>query len=582
MDKFVRRSYGILKPYAPILIVVFICVVSYQIASMLIPYALGIIVDKVYAGSSEGYVMGVVAFVAALFLISRLIQLFRDRFENTTFHFGVQKHVSLIFLKAILKWSLGQHHDRNSADKLNVMTKGEQALVQLATMVTYNVIPWTLRVALSIGALAWLRWELGLVALLGVGTYALVTMRINRRYEHGMKALNDMGDNDHMTLSEIIRNIEIVILYSQQKRMYEEFRKNASLTEKYGRQIWNDYIISTFFRDSVIVVARAVLLALAVHYVYSRHFSAAYIVIITGWTSNAFDNLELLGYLHKRFLEQRSAVRKFFSVLDIRPDVAEASHPLRPASFEGRIEMSDVSFAYSSRKKGRVLKNITLSIEPRQRVAIVGRSGSGKTTLAYLIARAYDPTKGSVRIDGNDLRVLDLEWYRRKVAVVPQDVKLFDSTIHYNVTFGLDGPRDDIPLEQVERACELAYIHNAIRAMDDGYNTNVGERGSRLSGGERQRIGIARALMRDPGILILDEATSSLDAVNRELVQKSIDSASKGRTTIIIAHQLATIYNADKIFVLEKGRIVGQGKHEELMEACEAYRKLIEHSVFLP
>jgi ATP-binding cassette subfamily B protein len=238
----------------------------------------------------------------------------------------------------------------------------------------------------------------------------------------------------------------------------------------------------------------------------------------------------------------------------------------------GLIEIAGVDFAYPTRPDAPVLAGLDLRIEPGHVVAVVGSSGAGKSTIAALLSRLYDPTRGAVRLDGRDLRELDPKWLRRQIGVVAQEPMLFSSTIAENIRYGREGAID----ADVERAARVANAHEFVTRFPEGYATRVGERGVQLSGGQKQRIAIARAVLKDPRILVLDEATSALDAESEHLVQEALDRLLEGRTTLVIAHRLSTVKNADRVLVLDGGRVVQQGTHGELVAEAGLYRKLVE------
>jgi ATP-binding cassette subfamily B protein/subfamily B ATP-binding cassette protein MsbA len=267
---------------------------------------------------------------------------------------------------------------------------------------------------------------------------------------------------------------------------------------------------------------------------------------------------------------------RFERVLELLEEPEEAGSPpgaipIRRESVQGRVVLRDVSFRYPEASQD-ALSHIDLEARPGETVALVGRSGAGKTTLSNLVARFYDPTGGSVELDGRDLRDIRPDSYRKLLGIVEQDVFLFDGTIAENI--GYAAPRAS--LIEIERAAQAAHVHEFVRQMERGYETLIGERGVRLSGGQRQRLAIARALLADPRILIFDEATSNLDSESEQFIQQSLDKLRRGRTCFVIAHRLSTIRRADRIVVLEAGQIVESGSHDALFALHGRYRQMVE------
>lgn len=252
--------------------------------------------------------------------------------------------------------------------------------------------------------------------------------------------------------------------------------------------------------------------------------------------------------------------------------------PLRPATMAGAVDFNNVSFNYPSRPDVNVLKNFSLSIPINSTAALVGSSGSGKTTVVSLLQRFYDVTEGSITIDGNDIRQLDLKWMRSHIAYVQQEPQLFGQTVKENIIYGLDR---EVTQDEIEAAARDANAHEFIQAWPDGYSTILGERGVLSSGGQKQRLAIARALLLAPRILILDEATSALDSESEYLVQEAINRAVVGRTVLIVAHRLSTIKRAEKIVVLNNRAIIDMGTHQDLMERCSKYQDLIKRQSLL-
>jgi ABC transporter fused permease/ATP-binding protein len=270
------------------------------------------------------------------------------------------------------------------------------------------------------------------------------------------------------------------------------------------------------------------------------------------------------------------ATERLYEILDEQPGIQDPAEPVALPDGGGAVAFKDLSFRYPSRPDVQVLDGIDLSIAPGQAVALVGHSGSGKSTLTSLLLRFFDPDEGSVELEGVDIRRLKLDALRSTLAIVAQEPVLFSGTLRENIAYG----RPDATDAQVEAAARDAHAHAFIMGFPDGYDTIVGERGVKLSGGQRQRIAIARAIVLDPRVLILDEATSNLDAESEALVQEALARLMAGRTTLVVAHRLSTVRDADRIVVLDKGRLVESGTHSELMAAGGAYKKLVEHQVF--
>jgi subfamily B ATP-binding cassette protein MsbA len=275
--------------------------------------------------------------------------------------------------------------------------------------------------------------------------------------------------------------------------------------------------------------------------------------------SNAFSNVQ----------RGLASAERIFGIIDLKPAIQDKSDAKKLEKFENAISFNNVSFAYGEEK---VLKNINISIPKGDTIALVGPSGGGKSTLADLIPRFYDPISGEVQIDGVSIKDFKVESVRAKMGIVSQESILFNDSIFNNIAFG----KPECTLEEVIQAAKVANAHDFISQMDGGYHAMIGERGTKLSGGQRQRISIARAILKNPDILILDEATSALDSESEKLVQDALTNLMKNRTSIVIAHRLSTIQEADKIYVMQDGEIIEEGKHERLIEKAGVYKKLIE------
>ena len=280
-----------------------------------------------------------------------------------------------------------------------------------------------------------------------------------------------------------------------------------------------------------------------------------------------------LSQVYGELKRAAGAMERISEILGMTPEIRSPERPMVPVTQSpGRIELRNMSFAYPSRPDLQVLQDLNLMIEPGETVALVGPSGAGKSTLFQLLLRFYDPTDGALLLDGTDLRRWDLDALRARFALVAQQVTIFSTDARDNIRYGVPDADD----RQVARVATDAHAAEFIERLQEGYETYLGERGVRLSGGQAQRLSIARALLTDPSVLLLDEATSALDAESERLVQEALNTASEGRTTLVIAHRLATVRRADRIVLLDQGRVAAEGSHETLLETSELYRHLAE------
>jgi len=282
--------------------------------------------------------------------------------------------------------------------------------------------------------------------------------------------------------------------------------------------------------------------------------------------------MKQLSTLNNKIQESIGAGIRVFEILDVEPNITDVENPKKLDLFNDEIRFENVTFNYSDSAE-KILDRVNITAKKGEIIAFVGSSGAGKTTLVDLVPRFYDPTEGNILMDGMDIREIKIEDLRRQMGIVTQETVLFNETVFKNIAYGLS----DIPMERVIEVAKVANAHNFILELPNGYETVIGEQGTKISGGQRQRLSIARALLKNPPIMIFDEATSALDNESEVLVQEAIEHLMKERTTLVIAHRLSTIRNADKIYVLEKGQIVQEGKHDELLlDENGIYKKLYE------
>jgi len=292
------------------------------------------------------------------------------------------------------------------------------------------------------------------------------------------------------------------------------------------------------------------------------------IVMFVSLVSRLYGPVNTFSNIHVDIIRSLALFERIFQYLDLKSEIAEKENAIEIKGVKGNIQFRHVYFSYNG--KYDTLEDINFEIKPGQMAALVGPSGAGKTTITYLVPRLYDVRKGEVLLDGINVKDISLNSLRMQIGMVTQDTYLFNTTIKENLLFA----RQDATEEEIINACKAAYIHDFIETLPDGYDTVVGDRGIKLSGGEKQRISIARTLLKDPKIIIFDEATSSLDSNSEFFIQKAIEPLLKSRTSLVIAHRLSTIMSADVIFVVVDGRIVERGNHEELLNKGRVYKDL--------
>lgn len=596
MRRVFIRIVEIYKPFKWVVLSLFLFILTVQALELLSPYLYGKIIDAIVDGKKP---FGHIAFLAVLawvvYQTQCIILYAQSRFETKHLDFDVFRLVSKKVLEKILSFSIGQHSNENSGIKQSVISIGEHSLTSFAYTMLYEVFPLAIQVILTITILFYLSWLLGLVVFLGMAIYVAMTIRVNCALKDDLKKSHDLQNEMNSAHMEIIRNVEIVGVNAQEYKVVEEHDARMKKFGDFGKKLWTRYAKSGLRRHIALNIARMAVMLIGAYYVMVlKKYTPGHLLIFFSWSSNVFIRVGNFGFLQRRLIEMYAAIKKLFVMMDVEPEVKVIANPFRPSDMSGKIEFRNVSFAYPKRKyvddedgasdaaartDTDVLSDISFTISPGETVAFVGPSGGGKSTIAKLLTRAYDPQKGQIIIDGNDLRIWDLKDYREHLGVVEQDVNLWDDTIRRNILFGLNGYIKEVRDADLDAILHMVCLDKFFARLEHGYETIVGEKGIRLSGGERQRVGIARALVKNPSILILDEATSHLDTENEALVHKSIENAASGRTTVIIAHRLSTVKNADKIFIVDGGCIVGCGRHHELMKSSEIYCRLVNNQL---
>jgi len=597
----VKWIWLLYKPFHKNVFVILLFIGSLEGLSLLSPIIYGKIINSFFLGSSLQTTLSFIALSLALYIVMGGIDYWNDRYALKYFEFKVQQYISNIIFEKNLSFSIGQHLSTHTGIKQNIVSRGQSSLMSLAFMFSFDIVPSVLRILFVIFLLLYTSILVGGVVVCGACLFIYATIKINKVITPKAKIMQNLWQENGKLQHEFISNITLVKSHSQEQKVFAEYDRNSSGVRRFCSLLWTRYSTFMLLRSSIPIITRITIMVIGAILVYKKVFLPGYLMVLFSWSSDVFNVLGRFGRMQRQIIDMYAAIKKLHVLYTMEPAVKTIENPVRPNIFHGKIEFRNVSFSYperttelfddkddpKNRKKRKkqdvppkeTLHNVSFSIESGQTVAFVGASGSGKTTIANLLLRAFDPIEGQILIDDNDLRILDLGAYRKKVGYVEQNVSLFDNSLRYNILFGLNGEAKHITEDQLKLFAQMACIDKFYDKLENGFDTVIGEHGIWLSGGERQRVGIARAIAKSPAILIFDEATSSLDSENESIIKDSIKRVSEGRTTIIIAHRLSTIQNADKIIVVDGGRIVGDGTHNALLESCAEYSNLVKKQV---
>ena len=562
-----RRLLMYIRPYIGRLAMAIFCIIMAAGANLYLPWIIKDMIDKVLSGGD----MGMLNFISISIVVVFAFRGFFYYWQSYLVSYIGQRVVAdvrLVMFKKFQRMPMAYFDKHQTGETMSYVTN-DVAAVQSALV--DNLIDLFTEASIFIGSVVlmfYIDWQLTLVTLITVPLVGYAMKIFGRKIKNSGRLIQEKIADITSLLQESISSIRIVKSFVRENYEIERFDRENNLNFQASMKNAQLTSLLTPTVEFLAAVAVTLIVWFGGYEVIHGVMSAGSLVAFLTYAVNLANPIKRLSRIYGRIQQAMAAVDRIFAVLDMEEPVNDKKDAVKLPKVFGHVSVDNVTFSYDGLHNA--LENVSFDVAPGQMIAFVGPSGAGKSTIANLIPRFYDVTDGVIKIDGLDIRDVTLNSLREQIGIVPQETLLFSTTVMENIRYG----RLDATDEEVIQAAKAANADNFIRDLPNGYQTQIGERGLNLSGGQRQRMAIARAMLKNPQILILDEATSALDTESEKIVQSALDKLMHGRTSFVIAHRLSTIFGANQIFVIDKGRICEHGTHNELLKLGGVYAHL--------
>ena len=564
-----RELVPFLRPYLGRILLALACLVAAKLANLGVPMILKGLVDGLDVAPSllvlpVGLLLayGAARLSVTLFTELRTIVFARVMARSS-------RTVMLRVFRHLHALSLRFHLNRRTGGVARDVERGGTAISDLLDWTIYTILPTLLEIALVTAVLVWsYDWGFAAITLGTIAAYVAWTFRVTEWRTRYYRAAVEADTRASARAVDSLLNFETVKYFNNEEHEARRYDDNLRQMEDATVKSLKSLAVLNLGQSAIVAIGITALMWRAAAGVAAGEMTIGDLVLVNAYLLQLSAPLNFLGMVYREVKQAITNIERLFGLLDETQDVRDRPDATALVARRPKVEFTDVHFGYDARRE--ILHGVSFTIPPGGTLAVVGHSGSGKSTLSRLLYRFYEISGGSIAIDGQDLRSLTQDSVRAAIGIVPQDTVLFNDTIRYNIRYG----RPEASDEEVEAAARSAHIHDFILTLPDGYDSEVGERGLKLSGGEKQRVAIARALLKNPAILIFDEATSALDSASEQAIQDELDRIAVGRTTLVIAHRLSTVMDADEILVLDGGSVVERGSHAALLARNGRYASM--------